>query len=604
MDGHMRDYSHLWRILKEGGNERVRRAQQVSAARRGDVEAVMPGVFPANWPKPVVSNIIDVTARDLAEMLARLPAVDCTSSQTTTDRSRKFASKRTKIALHYMEHSRFKLQMYSGCDWFWSYGAMPVICEPDFDKKTIRMRVDNPLSAFWATDFYGEVKVYAKSWTDTGVNLAAKFPEFKEHILQPRRDAMGVIRDNANSPFEVVQMYKGNKVCLFLPEVPGMDDGNDSCLVLSEYTHRLDRPPVVVAERPKWDAENRGQFDDVLWVWLARARMGVYGLEAADKAIRAPLAVPDDVDQITFGADAVIRTNEPDKVRRVGIELPNSAMIETQALDQEIADGARVPEARRGNVNASVITGRGVEALTSVFETQLATAQDIVGDTIRRLLNMCFEMDEKYWGDVTKTVTGTANGAPFTEKYTPSKDIKGDYTATVTYGMTAGMDPNRAMVFLLQARADALIDRDTVQRMLPFEVDVEQLQRRVDIEQIEDALKQGLYALLAAAPSMPPGQGVDPVTALTQAAEVIKARERGVPIHTAILDAFKPDEEAAAPADPMAALMEQMGGGSMGGGGTMGAQGGAGAPMDLNSLLSGLTAPATTQATASAAPTM
>lgn len=598
-------YSHLWETLKTGGTERVRRSQLVSAARRGDVEAVMPGVFPANWPKPVVSNIIDVTARDLAEMLARLPAVDCTSSNTTSDRSKKFASKRTNIALHYMEHSRFKLQMYSGCDWFWSYGAMPVICEPDFDKKTIRMRVDNPMSAYWSTDFYGTVKTYAKSWTDTGINLASKFPEFKEYILKPRRDAMGVIRDNADSPFEVVQMYYGNKVCLFLPEVSGLPDSGESCLVLNEYTHRLDRPPVVVAERPMWDSENRGQFDDVLWVWLARARMGVYGLEAADKAIRAPLAVPDDVDQITFGADAVIRTNEPDKVRRVGIELPNSAMIETQALDQEIADGARVPSARRGNVNASVITGRGVEALTSVFETQLATAQDIVGDTIRRLLNMCFEMDEKYWGEVTKTVTGTANGAPFTERYTPSKDIKGDYTATVTYGMTAGMDPNRAMVFLLQARADALIPRDTVQRMLPFEVDVEQLQRQVDIEQIEDALKQGLYALLASAPSMPPGSGVDPVTALTQAAEVIKARERGVPIHTAILDAFKPDEEAAAaPADPMAALMEQMGGGSMGGGGTMAAQGGAGAPMDLNSLLSGLTAPATTQATASAAPTM
>jgi hypothetical protein len=379
-------------------------------------------------------------------------------------------------------------------------------------------------------------------------------------------------------------MYVEDEIVLFLPERSG--------LVLSATKHRLGRPPVVIAERPKWDDCGRGQFDDVMWVWLARARMAVYGLEAAEKAVRAPIAVPDDVDQISFGADAVIRTNQPDKVRRVPVELPNSSLIEAQVLDKEIADGTRTPQARRGDIDASIITGRGVEALTDIYSTQIATAQDVIGDTIRRVIGMCFEVDERYWADETKTVNGIANGAPYTESYKPGRDIKGDYSCSVTYGMTAGMDPNRAIVFLLQLRADQAIDRDTMQRLLPFEVDVDQLQRRVDIEQISDAAKQGLFALLANAPMMAT-QGMDPLKPLLQAAQIAKERENGKPFLDALAEAFQPtpEEQAAAQQqNPLAALVA--GGGAPPGGEQVPGDNsfmGAGAAPDVSMILAGLT---------------
>jgi hypothetical protein len=315
--------------------------------------------------------------------------------------------------------------------------------------------------------------------------------------------------------------------------------------------------------------------------------MAVYGLEAADKAIRAPLAVPDDVNQISFGADALIRTSEPDKVRRVPIELPNSSLIEQQVLDKEIADGSRVPAARRGDVDASIITGRGVDALTAIYSTQIATAQDVVGDALRRAIGIAFELDETYWPEIRKTVTGVASGAPFSESYKPSKDIAGDYTVSVTYGMTAGMDPNRAIVFLLQLRADQAIDRDTMQRMLPFEVDVEQLQRRIDVEQINDALKQGVFSLLANV-LMLGQQGIDPLQTLQRAAQIIKDRVIGKPFHEAVLEAFTPEEQPAA-GDPLAQMMQQLGGG-----GPTQQPGdtswmGAGAAPDVSMVLAGLT---------------
>ena len=566
--------------LVSSGSERQLRNEQVSQARRGDINGVMPGAFPSNWPRPIIANVLDTTARDLAEVLARMPAIDCTSSQLTTEKAKKFSSKRTKIALYYITHSRLKLQLYSGCDWFFSFAAMPMVVEPDFEANCPRIRLDDPRGAYWETDFYGKVTLYTKTWQDKIESLAAKFPDVANLI---RHNPQTQREDDGSRKLDVAQIYVEDQIVLFLPERQG--------LVLSRTKHRFGRPPVYVAERPKWDEHGRGQFDDVMWVWLARARMAVYGLEAAEKAVRAPIAVPDDVSQITFGADAVIRTNQPDKVRRVPVELPQSSLIEAQVLDKEISDGSRVPAARRGDIDASIVTGRGVEALTAIYSTQIATAQDIIGEALRSVIAMCFEMDQAYWGDLRKTVTGTANGAPYTETYTPSKDIAGDYSCSVTYGMTAGMDPNRAIVFLLQLRADQAIDRDTMQRMLPFEVDVDALQRRVDIEQISDAAKQGLFALLANAPMMGQ-QGMDPLVTMQRAVQVAKARENGTPFLEALEKAFTPDPQEQAAASPLDQIMQQIQGG--GGGGPEQAPGdnsfmGAGAAPDVSMILAGLT---------------
>jgi hypothetical protein len=63
------------------------------------------------------------------------------------------------------------------------------------------------------------------------------------------------------------------------------------------------------------------------------------------------------------------------KVRRVRLELPNAAFGESQILLDELRQGARYPEARTGGVDASIITGRGVQALLGGFDSQVKAAQ-------------------------------------------------------------------------------------------------------------------------------------------------------------------------------------------------------------------------------------
>lgn len=531
--------------LRAKNADRDTHMKEVGLARSGEIHQVLPGVFPRNWSKPIIANILDTTARQLAENLARLPQIECVTSKQTSEASKKFAAKKTKVALYYVDHSRLKLQLYSGADWFFSFGAMPVIVEPDFEAMCPVLRLDSPVGAYWELDLHGRCTLYAKSWYETVGSLKAKFPELAPHVAADPNNPFSVMADN--SQLEVVKMYYKDRIYLFVPEKKG--------LVLQNARNPLGKVPVVICERPRWDTETRGAFDDVMWVWLARARMAAYGLEAADKAIRAPIAVGQDVNTISFGPDAIIRANEPEKIRRVNLELPQSALIESQMLDAEIDRGTRLPKAAQGNIDASIITGQGVEALANTFSQQIATAQEIIGDGLRRALMMAFEYDERTWPNATKSINGTANGAPFTEEYKPAKDIKGDYSVSVTYGFISGMDPNRALVFLLQMRGDQAIDRDTLQRQLPFDIDVEQLQRKIDTEQVEDALKQGVLAYLAAAPSMAMQGGPDPVEALLKGAEVIRLRQRGSSIAEAIIEAFTPDPEeqaAPGPADLMA----------------------------------------------------
>jgi hypothetical protein len=196
-------------------------------------------------------------------------------------------------------------------------------------------------------------------------------------------------------------------------------------------------------------------------------------------------------------------------------------------------------------VHASIITGQGVNALNGGYDIQVATGQLIIGDALEAPFSCAFEMDEKFWPDAKKSIRGVINGTPFEENYTPSKDIKGNYRVSVSYGFASGMNPNQALIFLLQLRGDQLVSRDFVQRQLPMDIDVASLQAQVDQEQTTDALKQGVFALASSIGIMAQ-QGMDPTMILAKMAKLIDLRDK-MPMHEAILSAFEPEPQPASP---------------------------------------------------------
>jgi hypothetical protein len=574
--------------LRRANAERDHRWNDVYSVRSGDTDTVMPGSMPDAWPKPIGANLIDTSARDMAEVMGAMPSINCSAGSLTTDKAKKFSSKKTKVANHYVQCSGLNAgRQVTAADHYTTYGMVIYSIEADFENKRPYIRVENPMGTYVEKNLFGQIKSYTKVWCEQAIHLVNKFPQLLK-VLQTNNDRQSGGQGWAEREIEVVKYCDADQMVMFLPQ--------HGQFLVSRMENPLGKIYISVGYRPGYDRETRGAFDDAIWVQLAKARMALLGLEATEKTVRAPLAVPRDVQKMTFGDDAVIRTDNPDKIRRVGIDVPSAAFQEGQMLEQELRVGTRTPEARSGNMDASIITGRGVQALMGGFNTVISTGQTVLSEALATAIELCFEMDEKLWPKEKKTVRGTVQGTPFEETYTPGKDINGDYTVDVTYGFAAGQDPARAIVGLLQLRGDQLISRDFFQRQLPMSIDVVQMQMQIDNEQMADAIKQGMMGYAQAIPQMAL-QGQDPVEAMKRLADMMKLREKGESIQDAVLKVFTPKEApAGASQNPMEALLGAAGG-AAGGGAPGGAapnaspSGQPGAPqgMDLQSMLAGLT---------------
>ena len=574
--------------LRRAAAKRDQRMRDVHDVRSGDIDTVTPGAMPDAWPKPIVANLVDTTARDFAEVMGVMPSINATTGIITTDKAKKSSGKRTKIANFYVQESLLNAgEQIQFCDYYNAYGVAIYVIEPDFENKRPHIRVENPMGVYPEMDLYGNVKSYAKIWREEAIHLAAKFPMLLR-VLQSNETGGQEQMGWAEREIEVAKYVDADQVIMYLP--------NHSNQIVDSMANPLGKVYVSIAKRPGFDAEVRGAFDDAIWVQLAKARMALLGLEATEKAVRAPLAVPRDVTQFSFGDDAIIRTDSPEKVNFVTRDMPQYAFQEGQNLDNELRTGTRSPEARSGNIDASIITGRGVQALMGGFNTVVTTGQIVIAQAMKRALGLCFEMDEKLWPNAKKTVRGMVQGTPFEETYVPKKDIDGSYLVDVTYGFAAGQDPARAIVALLQLRGDQLVSRDFVQRQLPMDLDVVQLQAQIDNEQFSDALKQAMMGYAQSIPQMVM-QGADPNDAINRMAQLITEREKGTSVHEAIQKIFKPKPQPQGAAqNPLAALQAQGGPGGPPGaqGAPQGAPGGApagGQPgaMDVQKLLAGLT---------------
>ena len=539
--------------LRYRNHERDSRNQDVLAVRKGKISEVYPDFFPDGVDANVVANFIDIVARDLSEVMAPLPAVNCSAASQVNDRARSFADKRTRIASNYFQHSDLAVQMYSGTDWYVTYGFVPFMIELDEESKLPRIRIENPIGAYPEFDRYGRCVAFAKRYMMTLGELVSQFPEYERQLLGD----FGY-KQNLNTQVEMMRYYDEDQSIIYIPSKKN--------LVLSRAANPLGKMMVVVARKPSIDGELRGQFDDVLGIQLLRNRFALLAMEAAEKSVQAPIVLPQDVQELQLGGDAVIRTSNPAGVRRVELTLPQGAFTEQTLLNQELRVGARYPESRTGNINASVVTGQGVQALLGAFDTQVKSAQAIFSAALRDVIRICFEIDEKIFPE-EKTIRGVDSGSPYEVTYKPSKDIKADYSADVRYGMLAGLNPAQGLIFMLQALGGKLISKDMAMRELPFTVNVTQELEKIEIEEMRQSLLGSIQAYTQSIPQMA-AQGQDASDVVRKIAAVIKARQKGQMLEDAIEASFTPQQQvppAGVPTSPVEQTSPVPGGAPAGG---------------------------------------
>ena len=527
--------------LKTRSSARDQRMRDVLSVRQGDISKVFPSMFSEDYPKPLVANFIDVAARDLAEAMAPLPSFNCSATNMVSDAQRKAADTRTRIANYYVGSSDLQLQMYTGADWYNTYGLLPAIIEMDYETNNPRIRLLNPFGVYPEVDRFGRCISMTQVVVTDAETLASQYPEFYDQIINRRAY-------QTSSPYiSMVRYHDKDQDLIYLPEREN--------LVISRVKNQIGKCLARVVTRSSLDGEARGQFDDVLAVQLARARFAVLQIQAAEKSIQAPIAIPQDVQELALGPDAIMRSSQPQNIRRVPLELPPGVFTESGVLERELRLGARYPESRSGDISASVVTGRGVQALQAGFDTQIKSAQAQFARLFMELVSLCFEIDEVIFGSMTKSIKGTDDGTPYNMKYVPSRDIKGEYGVDVRYGIMSGMDPNRAIIALLQMRSDKLVSRDYVRREIPMDLNVTQEEQRVDIEEMRDSLRVAVAQYAQAIPAMA-AQGQNPEEIVKRIAGVIQGRQKGLSLESTVEKVFMP-QEVPPVAPPMAPGMEQ-----------------------------------------------
>ena len=529
MSDFTRDLSAKFDGLRSRYSKRDNRMNMIRLVRDGRMNEVYPDLFPEGpLNGGIVANMVDVAAHDLSEVLAPLPAFNCSSSKSVSDTARKFAEKRSLIVRGYTEHSDLSRQMYRAADQYFSYGFVPAIVELDDDAKLPRITFMDAVGSYPVFDRWGQVKEAFFAFNMSRSDIVTMYPE-AARVLDKNRRYGSPSREH----YTVVRYHSAEHNMLFMPEANGF--------VLEMHANPAGMCLVEWTTRPSVDGEPRGQFDDVIGTQVAKSRMALLALEAANKSVQAPLVLPPDAQELALGPDSVLRTAQAEKVRRVPLEVPSAAFATQGLLDAELRSGSRYPEARTGDVDGSIVTGRGVQALMGGFDTQIRAGQAMFAKTLERLVSKALELDERIWPDVERTMRGNNDGTPYEIKYKPSRDIKGDYTVDVQYGLMAGLDPNRALVFGLQARGDKLISRDFLRRQMPFALDASEEEQMVDIEEMRDALKQAVSGYAQAIPALAQS-GQDPAEILERVAEIITGRERGKPIEKVVMEAFAPDE--------------------------------------------------------------
>jgi hypothetical protein len=512
--------------LRARDSFRDARVAEVQAVRRGDFQAIAPDLFSDDFQRPIVANMIDTAARDMAAMIAPLPSVNCSATSTLNESAKKFADKRTKIARHYFDCSELERQMNDlGADHYNSFGMVVFCVEPDFDEGGPFVSVESSIGAYPVWDKRGRTVEFARVFYQDYFTLCADYPQIKG---MERTHPMGIL----SGKVEVVKYVNDDRILTYLPKLGDM--------VLEDMPNPLGKCYYVVGKRPNFEDTTRGAYDDVVWVQLARHRIQMLLMEGVDKAVRAPLVVPMDVDDMALGPDGVIHTNAgAASVGRARLDMPPQAFSAVEQLKQEQQLGSMSSEGRSGQTDASQITGRGLQELAAGFNTQISVAQTVLKSALKRVIALCFKMDEELFGGREKEIRGNDAGVPYSLKYKARKDIDGDHSVDISYGFAAGLDPNRALVFLLQADGAGLVSKDYVRRALPVDLNASEEETKIVIEQSRAGLIMAMSALAQSIPQLA-AAGADPMPIIAQQARFIHLLTKGKTVEQAAEEALQP----------------------------------------------------------------
>lgn len=264
-------------------------------------------------------------------------------------------------------------------------------------------------------------------------------------------------------------------------------------VVLADVDNQLGFVPAAECLRPSFDGQRRGHFDQTIHILRTMHRLMVMTIHSTEEHSYPMIAAFDVANAGDFGPGAVLELMSPEaKVDIVGPTNHFDVKDLVARLGEEVRMQSALPQQLFGEMGASIVSARGINAAMGQLDARLAVAHQQFEHFYSQLYGFMLAMDEVYC-DGEKTIVGDSE-EDTVEKYRPSRDVNGAWIVECTYGLGAGSDPANTEMRLHMHLNGGLISRETARRELPFLEDPDGEELKVFRQTMLDAFQQAILA--------------------------------------------------------------------------------------------------------------
>jgi hypothetical protein len=504
------------------------------------------------------ANIMASGLERMAQKIGREPTLKVDQIPIKdSEPARKKAEKRGRIVRAWDDMTRMELQYPQMGRWLPGYGfTFHEIRERNFGGTTYPVsQLRDPFDVYpgaWGVDQQPtEAAVFRQV---SRKELKRIYPEYAERMetrWKPTGKAsVPIIGQTGNweghphNPTTVIEYYCNEGTYVVSPDIG---------TILSVIPNPLESGPAfVMTKRFSFD-QLQSQFHHVFGLMAMMARLNILALIGTEDATFRETNIIGEMigDEYERGRFAV---NEFEPGAR--IEKPTSEQLQQtwqaiNVLERQFRVVAGYPVSQDGQSPNSFATGQGIRELGASANENIREYQVSMKHSIELIDRKRLEWEYVMHRNEKKRVYWFEGSAQSEEKYTPKKDIAGDFRTNREYGAMASFDENSKIIAGLQLMQAKIIDRRTMQDNLDGLKNPSLINERIDQDMAKEQMIGGLGQRFAEK---------DPAAAMA----LIEILDKPSGVTETLKKLFTPQEPEMSPEEM---LMAQQGMASGGGGG-------------------------------------
>lgn len=498
--------------LRDLNQHHLAMRQVMRAVLNGGADAVAHLISDSDMEHLPSANLIHSGIERNAQKLRDAPKVRIDPPRHIEDsaNSRTKAEKRERIVEAYDAAANVRMQVPQAARWIMGYGFCPWVIEPDqtWDGRLFpSMSLRDPYGALpgpWTVHQQPDDIAFIRKIPEQ--RLRALYPGLPRN-LKPGRVMVGgaVLLDNTTGQWasqneddtlRVIEYRNATGTYLIL----------EQSKILLDFTPTPEGvgTPFVIAKRFAFD-ELQGQFQHVVGLQQMLSRLTVLAFLSVQDAVFAETNIYGEMvsDEYRRGRGAINQFSLQTRVERPTDGNVFQAFQQNDRIERQLRLTGAYPVTDDAQSPNSFVTGRGLEELTQGSDNVVSEYQLVLRDTFERADFKRLRWDDAAFPDAHRVLPDQNPDATNAEKYTPQRDIAGNYQTRRIYGLLAGLDSSRRLVGLLQVAQAGWVDDLTATENIDGIDDVQQIRDRLRAQRAEEMLQQAMMTLAQGQPMDP-----------------------------------------------------------------------------------------------------